>query len=179
MITALLILPLLLGPDTPAPAAKVAYYFGESKVSTVDGKPLGVMVSLVKREVKPAESTIVETVLVISSRPQEPIKEHVATLAVDGATFTSTEQGGAFTGTGQLIGKPWEWAAWTSTSKLALTNGGSVVSRDRVTDRGLSVSKDVLGPDGVVRVKIAEDLATIDGATYELLHAKLAPKAPR
>jgi len=162
--------------DGPAPAPKPTYYLGESRVMTADGKPLGSLVSLVRREVKPAESKIVETVLMVSSRPGEPIKEYVAVFSVAGSTFTVKEQGGAFAGDGDLVGKPWEWTAWNSTSKIPGPYGGTLRSRDRLTERGMAVTKELFGGDGALRIKFAEDYASIEGATYELLHAKLLPK---
>jgi hypothetical protein len=173
----ILIAATLFAADGPEP--KVTYYLGESKVSLADGKPLGNMVSLVKREVKPTESRIVETVMMLSSRPGEPTKEYVAVFAVKGSKFTMKEQGGAFEGDGELIGQPWAWTAWASTSKIPGQHGGTLVSRDKLTERGMAVTKELSGPDGVVRVRMAEDYASIDGATYELLHAKLMPKGSR
>ncbi len=173
MSLALLILTGLLA-DTHAPTT--TYYLGETQVKTGDGKPLGNMVSLVKREVIPADSKIIETVLMVSSYPGEPTKEFVAVFSVKGETFTMKEQSGAFAGDGELIGKPWAWTAWNSTSKVAGERGVTVVSRDKLNDRGMAVIKDVFSPDGTPRAKLVEDYATIDGATYALLRSKLAPK---
>jgi hypothetical protein len=161
------------------PASKATYYLGESKVATADGKPLGNMVMLVKRELRPAESRIIETVLMVSSRRAEPIKEYLTVMAVKGSRFTMREQSGAFSGSGELDGNAWEWNAWTSTSKMPGQNGGTIVSRDKLTERGMTTSKELSGPDGAVRVRFAEDYAAIDGATYELLHVKLLPREPR
>jgi hypothetical protein len=173
--TPLLILAILLA-DGPAPAAKVTYYFGESKVIRADGQPLGNLVSLVKREVIPAESKIVETVLMVSSQPREPVKEYVGVFSVTGAAFTLKEQGGAFEGEGELIGKPWEWTAWNTTSKLPGQRGGTLKSSNKMGGRGMAVSKELFSGDGSLRVKFAEDYAAIDGATYELLRSKLLPR---
>ena len=158
------------------PTAKTTYYLGESKVMRPDGLPLGNLVALVKREVKPAESTIVETVLMVSSRPGEPVKEYVTTLKVIGSKFTASEKSGGFEGVGELVGKPWEWTGWSSTSKLTGANGGMVKSTDTLGGRGLIIAKEVYSADGAMRVKITEDYASIDGATYELLRDKLMPK---
>jgi hypothetical protein len=161
------------------PATKATYYLGESKVTTADGKPMGNMVVLVKRELRPAESRIIETVLMVSSQRNEPIKEYLTVLAVKGSRFTMREQSGAFSGSGELDGNPWEWSGWTSTAKMPGQNGGTIISRDKLTERGMAVSKELNGPDGAVRVKFVEDYAAIDGGTYELLHAKLVPRDPR
>jgi hypothetical protein len=175
--TLTLIAATLLAAD--GPATKATYYLGESKVMTADGKSLGNMVMLVKRELRPAESRIIETVLMVSSRRDEPIKEYLTVLTVKGSRFTMREQSGAFSGSGELEGNPWEWSGWTSTSKMPGQNGGTIVSRDKLTERGMATSKELSGPDGTVRVKFAEDYAAIDGGTYELLHAKLLPREIR
>jgi len=158
------------------PEAKAMYYLGESQVTTADGRPIGNLVALVKREQFPSESKIVETVLMISSKPREPSQEYVGIFTVTGSSFTLKEQRGAFVGAGELTGSPWEWTAWTTTTR---SPGGVLKSQTRVTDRGLSVTKELLGPDGRPRIKYLEDYAAIDGGTYELFHAKLFPKSAR
>ena len=57
-----------------APAAKVAYYLGESTVRGADGKALGNLVALMKRELRPGESRIVETVAdrLVAARRADP-----------------------------------------------------------------------------------------------------------
>jgi hypothetical protein len=165
---------LLADGPAPAPAAKVAYYLGESKVRDADGKPLGNLVALVKRELRPGESRIVETTLLVSSRTGEPVQEHVAVSAVKGGAFTTKEQKGAFSGDGTLAGPAWGWTSWTSNTTLG-GGGGTLRARSQITERGMAVDKALLAPNGAVRVTFAEDYAAIDGATYELLRAKLLP----
>jgi hypothetical protein len=160
-----------------APAGSVAYYLGESTVRDADGKALGNLVALTKRELRPSESRIVETSLLISSRPGEPIQEYVTVSSVTGASFTLREQKGTFSGEGTLTGRPWAWSAWTSTANLG-PRGGTLRTRSQVTERGLAVDKARLGPNGAVLVTFTEDHAAIDGATYELLRAKMLPKEP-
>lgn len=164
---------IILAIVTAPPEAKATYYLAESKVFAPDGRPVGNLVSLVKRESYPDKSRIVETVLTLSSNPREMNREHVAIWTVDGQAFTLAEQGGAFTGRGELVGRPWEWTEWTTTTK---TPGGTIQARTRLTSRGLSASKEFLGPDGVPRLRYVEDLASIDGGTYELFREKLFPK---
>lgn len=163
--------------DGPAPAAKVAYYLGESKVRDADGKSLGNLVALVRRELRPAESRIVETTLLVSSRPGEPIQEYVAVSTVDagGGAFTLKEQKGTFSGDGTLAGPAWAWTSWTSTAALG-PGGDRVRTRAQLTERGMAVDKARLAPNGAVLVTFTEDHAAIDGATYELLRAKLLPR---
>jgi hypothetical protein len=177
MTMTLMILAAVLAPDDPSPApAKVTYYLGSTKVESADGRSIGHMASLVKREVIPSESKIVETVLRLSSKPGSEIKEIVAVLNVTGSKFTVKEKEGGFIGDGELTGEPWKWTAWNSTSKIPGPSGGTVKSRDKVTDRGMAVTKEVLGDDGAVRVRLIEDYVSIDGSAYDLLRAKLLPK---
>lgn len=161
------------GPP-PLPAARASYYLGEAKVFSPAGRPLGNLVTLVKRETFPSESKIVETVLTISSNPREPSREHVAVSVVEGATYKSRERGGAFAGNGDLTGKPWEWTSWTSTER---TQTAVVRSETKLTERGLTVNKELVGLDGGVRARYSESHASIDGGTYELFRDKLFPKA--
>src|SRR5262249_19990228 len=145
----------------------------ESAVRDADGKPLGNLVVLLRRETKPTESQVVETTLMISSRPGEPIQEYVATSTVNGASLTLKEQKGSFSGTGTLAGPAWAWTSWTTTTTVG---GGSLRSRFQVTERGLAGDKALLAPNGAIRVTFTEDYAAIDGGTYELLRAKLLPR---
>ena len=175
----LIVATLLADGPAPAPAGKVAYYLGESVVRNADGKAMGNLVALTKRELRPAESRIVETTLLVSSRPGEPIQEYVTVSNVSGATFTLKEQKGTFSGEGTLAGRPWAWTSWTSTANLG-PRSGSLRTKSQVTERGLAVDKARLGANGAVLVTYTEDHAAIDGATYELLRAKMLPReAPR
>lgn len=171
----LIVAPLLADGPVPAAEAKVAYYLGESTVRNADGKALGNLVVLAKRELRQAESRIVETTLMISSRPGEPIQEYVAVSTVNGAAFALKEQKGTFSGDGTLAGPAWAWTSWTSTANLS-PNGGSVRTRCQLTERGMAVDKARLAPNGATLVTFTEDYAAIDGGTYELLRAKLLPK---
>jgi hypothetical protein len=177
MSLALPLIVAILLADGPAPAAKAAYYLGESKVRDADGKSLGNLVALVKRELRPAESRIVETTLLVSSRAGEPIQEYVGVSTVNGAAFTLKEQKGAFSGDGTLAGPAWAWTSWTSTASLG--PGGTVRSRSQLTERGMAVDKTRLAPNGAVLFTFTEDHAAIDGATYELLRAKMLPREGR
>ncbi|HEY2157243.1 MAG TPA: hypothetical protein VGH33_16570 [Isosphaeraceae bacterium] len=175
----LIVATLLADGPAPASAAKVAYYLGESKVRNADGKPLGNLVALVKRELRPGEARIVESTLLLSSRGGEPVQEHVAVSSVKGETFTVKDQKGAFSGDGTLSGPAWAWTSWTSNTTLG-GGSGTLRARSQITERGMAVDKALLAPNGAIRVTFAEDYAAIDSATYELLRAKLLPaEGPR
>jgi hypothetical protein len=179
MIAALPLIVATLLADGPAPAAKVAYYLGESTVRNADGKALGNLVVLLKRELRPGEARIVETTLLLSSRAGEPVQEHVTISTVKGGSFALKERKGTFSGDGTLTGPAWAWTSWTTNTTLA-GGGGTLRARNQLTDRGMAVDKTLLAPNGAVRATFTEDHASIDGATYELLRTKLLPaEGPR
>jgi len=170
----------LLTAAGPAPEDETTYFLGESRVTAPDGKYLGSMVELVKRELRPSEGKIYEHVAVIDPRyPQS--KKFVAVCEVKGTTFAMTEQEKSFTGDGELTGDPWRWTAWRSTSHLA-SGIGTVESEDTLTEHALIVKKRFVGPDGKVRVHMAETLNRISKEMYDILDAKIVagppPKTP-
>jgi hypothetical protein len=151
------------------PAGETTYYFGESRMTTPDGKPIRTSLSLVKRVVNPNESRIEEHVLSITDKES---KAFVAIMEVKGKKFTMTERSNAFTGDGELVGEAWKWKEWKSTSKVV---GGTVTSEDKLTDQGLTAKKSFAGADGKVVVQFAESLKPISQQTYEILYTRLAP----
>jgi hypothetical protein len=151
------------------PAGEATYYFGESKMTTPDGKPIRTSLSLVKRVVNPNESRIEEHVLTITDRES---KAFVVVMEVKGKKFTMTERSNAFTGDGELVGEAWKWKEWKSTSKVG---GGTVTSEDKLTDQGLTAKKTFAGADGKVIFLFAESLRPISPQTYEILYTRLAP----
>ena len=84
------------------------------------------------------------------------------------------EQKGAFSGDGTLSGPAWAWTSWASNTTLG-GGGGTLRARSQITERGMAVDKALVAPNGAIRVTFTEDYAAIDGATYELLRAKLLP----
>jgi hypothetical protein len=152
-------------------AAEVSYFFGESKMTTPDGKPFRTSLSLVKRVVDPARGRIEEHVLSINERDT---RAFVVILEVKGNRFTVRERYNAFSGEGELICEPWKWKGWKSVTKLA-GDAGTVTSVDRITDQGLSVKKSYAGADRKVRFLFEESLRAISPKTYDILYARLAP----
>ena len=94
---------------------------------------------------------------------------------VGGASFTLKEEKGTFSGDGTLNGPAWAWTSWTSTARLG-PDGTAVRSRSQLTERGMAVDKARVAANGAVLFTFTEDYAAIDGATYELLRAKLLPR---
>ena len=180
MVAVFLLISVVLGPDGPnLPAASTVYYLGETQVKTAEGQPLGAMATLMKRDVRPADASIVETSLMLSSKRDEAVKEIRAVMRVAGSTFSLKEQGEGFTGNGTLNGPAWAWTSWTTTTRIPGRLGGTLVAKTVVSERGLTVVKAMLGDDGKPRVTFNEDYATIDDATYELLRSKLLPRGEK
>ena len=168
----LLILAMIAAP----PEAKATYYLGEWKVMTPEGRQVGNLVSLVKRESFPDESKLVETVLVISSNKTEPTREYAFICAVTGSSFVLKEKAGTIAGTGEWTGRPWDWTGWTTTTKIP---SGTLNAQTRVTERGMSASKEFVSANGQVQLRYVEEYMSIDGGTYELFHEKIFPKNAR
>lgn len=162
-----------------APAAATEYFHGTSEVYPLPraegAPPVATTRALISRTVDTARSVIVEDVVSEAGRGR-PAREYVVTMTVSGAAFTMEERAGAFRGTGTLEGPPWRWRAWTS--HAVLPDGGTVESRDRLTDAGLEVEKEYRGAHGAVLM--VEHFARIDHAAYDRLRAELgvAPAAP-
>jgi len=153
-------------------APTVDYFVGESKTTSPDGKPIRTTLSLVKRVVTPADNRIEEEVLSVTANG--PARLFVTILEVNGNKYTVTEKSKAFEGEGELIGEPWKWKEWKSVTKLP-GGAGTVTSEDKLTDRGMSAKKTFAGADGTIIFKFEDSLTRISPATYDILHAKLAP----
>ena len=174
---AALLLTLCLGvcyPQTSSPPQEqAAYYFGEAKITSPTGQPFGSTLSLVKRILKPAENRIIEQVVFLD--PRRPAEEHITVLDVKGSALSIKDEGGSFTGEGELQGKAWEWNSWKSNVKF--TDGkGTLKSEDTLTGNGIQAKKWFYRPDGKVSAVITEELKPISKEAYELLRSKLLQK---
>jgi hypothetical protein len=156
------------------PPATTDYFVGESRMTTPDGKPVRSTITLVKRELRPADGHVVETVATVPA--EGPVREFVTVLMVTKNKFTLTVEGDGLTGEGELTGEEWKWTQWKSTTKLA-GGRGTVVSEDRLTDRGLTVRKELRGPDGKVQFVFHEELPRVSKEAYDILHGRLVPPA--
>jgi len=154
------------------PTALVTCYTGTGAVKLPDGKQVATLEALARRTLDPANSAIVEE-FVNFGRKQE---RYVVTLRVDGSKFTMTEHNQAFTGTGELVGEPWHWTSWHSTSTLP--DGTRVESTDEVTADGIRVQKSVHGPDGALQVTISEEFKTISAEACAQRFADVSSAVP-
>jgi len=155
--------PTLVTPDTN-PAVTACY----QGVSSGAGQRVQ---TVARRTVDPAHHQIVEDVV---RGDAGSVKAFHVVFAVDGAAFTMTETGGAFTGTGTLTGAPWHWTSWTSRSSQRI--GGATIdveSRDELTCDGMVAHKEIR-KDGQVVATTIDELATIDCAGWDAVRAALA-----
>jgi hypothetical protein len=142
-------------------------------MSTPDGKLVRTSLSLVKRVVSKKDNQIEEYVLSVDEKDS---KAFAVTMEVKGSKLIVAERSGAFSGEGELVGEPWKWKEWKSVTKLA-GGAGTVTSEDKLTDQGLTGKKTFAGANGKVSLRFEDVLTSISPKTYEILHARLAPKA--
>jgi hypothetical protein len=148
----------------PADSPRARCYAGPSQIRLMpDDRPVGEGTIVARRTTDPAHATITEDVT--TTFPGQPVRSFAVTMAVSGSTFQMTERGGAFTGSGVLVGPAWAWTEWTSTSKLP--DGTVVTATDRTTPTGFAGDKTVASADGVARVKITETVTEIDCADFD------------
>jgi len=160
-------------PTAQAPAAASTEYFDGTSEIFPAGRPEGsppvaTNKVLIRRTVDPGRGLIEEAVVSEEGRGR-PVREFVVTMAVSGETFTMTERGGAFRGAGTLEGAAWGWTGWTSHAELP--DGGTVDSRDRLSEQGLEVEKEYRGARGSVRMR--ERFSRIDREAYARRRSEL------
>ena len=154
------------------PAIQTEYYLGESKMTTPTGQLIRTSLSLVKRILNKTENRIEEHVMTIDEKG--PPRSFVVTMDVRGAKCTLSEKSKSFEGEGELFGDAWAWKGWKTATRMA-GGMGTVVSEDKLTDRGITAKKTYAGADGKVQLHFEETLDRISAKTYEILAAKLTP----
>ena len=155
---------------TPAalPAASTACYAG---VTTAMGQRAR---TIARRTIDPAAGRIIEDVSHDDAGAHGARSFHVV-MMVQGDRFTMEEAGGAFTGSGTLVGEPWRWTSWSSSSRIAKANI-DVESDDELTPIGMKATKQIR-KDGKVLATTTEELATFDCAEWDKHVAALAVPA--
>jgi hypothetical protein len=146
------------------PVKAVRAYYGGGTVRGPKGEDYGATLTAAKRTIDPEASTIVEEVTNVSG--SQPAKDYVVTWKIQGNTFTLEENGGAFTGTGELHGDPWNWDGWTFTTTLD-KGMGTVNADEWITGEGLDSEKTFLLPNNSVGARISERVASIPVDEYE------------
>ena len=148
-----------------APVASTACYAGYSSGMGQRAR------TIARRTVDPAAHQIIE------DRSHDDAGAHGAksfhvVMTVDGDHFTMTESGGAFSGTGTLVGEPWQWSAWTSVSQIP-NAGITIESSDELTSAGMKATKQIK-KDGKLLATTTDELQTIDCADWDSVKAALA-----
>lgn len=151
-------------PVAPPPASTACY----AGYSTGMGQRAR---TIARRTVDPAAHQILEDVSHDDAGAHGAKSFHVV-MAVDGDRFTMTERGGAFTGTGTLVGPAWQWTAWTSTSQIPHTTI-TVASSDELTATGMRATKQIM-QDGKLLGTTTDELQTFDCAEWDKVLAQLA-----
>ncbi len=150
--------------DATAPASTSCY----QGVSRGAGQQVR---TLVRRAVDPAARQIVEDVV---HDDAGGLKRFHVVLTVEGARFTMTEAGTGVTGTGTLVGEPWRWTSWTSTSRRPGADAGiEIESHDQLTPTGKTARKQIRQA-GAVIATIDDELTTLDCAGWDAAAAQLA-----
>jgi hypothetical protein len=162
-----------IGQQAPSMSEQATFLFGEVRMSTPGGQPIGTSLSLVRRVLKPAEKRIVEVVATIE--PGRPVREYTAVFEVSESGFAIRDEEGTFAGTGVLTGKPWEWTGWSYEVEFTGARKGRLKGEDTLGAAGISVKKSFASPDGTVRVLFTEELKPISKAAYDILRGKLFP----
>lgn len=147
----------------------ITYYLVDATMTLPGGQKAGSSLSLVKRTLDREQSRIEERVVYL--RGQEPAREVVTTIKVEGSRVKLSSEG-AFDGEGELIGDPWHWTGMNFIAKLP--QGGQVVrGEDRYTDSGISADKRIYGPGDKLVIQIRESGTVISEVAYEQLRGRL------
>ncbi len=150
--------------STAPPAATTVCYAGMSSAGEHQAR------TIARRTLDPAARQIIEDVSHSETGAYGTKSFHVV-MDVDGDHFTMKETGGAFTGTGTLVGEPWQWTSWTSIAQIAEA-GVEVESRDELTPTGIQATKQI-HKDGKVVTTAVEQLTTFDCAAWDTAKAEL------
>ena len=171
------IAPLLLSLATlgQAPTDRTEYYLSESRVISPDGKPLGIIAGIVRREYRPGERKIVEMGIALDPAPGSLPTVTNIEWTVDGQSATITERSERINGKGKLTGPPWAWTDWTSTVTMKDVPG-TFRNTAKATPRGIATRTEQLDASGK-RLALFDQVDTkIRKETYDVLRAKLLPQ---
>ena len=177
-----LLIPLLAAeaqaPATPAaPAARVEYYLTEVRIQAADGKVLGAMVGLGRREYDPAGATIEQRDIALDPAPGAlpTVVTLDWTVASGGATAEIRSRDGRISGRAKLTGPAWAWTGWTWSGTMKDVPG-TFRNATRVTRRGLATRSERVDDAGK-RLEVFDQFDTkISKETYDVLRARLLPQ---
>lgn len=185
MISALPMIAMALLAQAPSPApapgegptARVDYYLSEVRIQSPDGKALGAMVGLGKREYRPAEGTIAQMDIALDPAPGAlPTVVNLEwTVSDDGATAAIKSLDGRVSGRARLAGPRWSWTAWSWDGTMKDVPG-TFRNATRATRRGWATRTERVDASGK-RLEVLDQFDTkITRETYDVLRARLLPQ---
>lgn len=160
----------------PLPPPRVEYYLSEARVFSADGKPVGILTGLVRREFRPADRKIVETQIALDPAPDALPTVVTLEWVVDdqGDTASIGEQNERVRGKGRLAGPAWGWTSWSSNIVMKEVPG-IFKNTAKVTPRGVSIHTEQVDAEGK-RLSVFDEVDTkIRKETYDLLKGRLLP----
>ncbi len=132
---------------------------------------------VLRRRAEPAAGRIVEDILRRDPRPEAPPRLYTVVYRVaDDGSYTFSETGDEFAGTGELTGPAARRSGWTSHTRLP--SGIAVEESAHLRADGvLEIVRDVSGPDGqeVMTLREAAEPLTADDCTGRLTAAAPPP----
>ncbi len=176
-MTTLLIALLATAQGPAAPAARVDYYLTEVRIQSAEGKALGAMVGLGKREYKPIERTIEQMDIALDPGPGAlpTVVIYEWSVSDDGAAAEVKSRDGRITGRARLVGPAWAWTEW-SWSGAMKDVPGTFRNATKSTRRGLLTRSERVDEKGK-RLEVYDQVDTkITKETYDVLRARLLPQ---
>jgi hypothetical protein len=169
---------LMLATLAQAPAAaRTEYYLSESRVSSPDGKPLGALAGLIRREYRPDAGTIVEQSIALDPAPDSlpTVVTLEWTVDADGEMAILKERTGKISGRARLVGKPWAWTEWSWTGTMKDVPG-TFRTVSKLTTRGASTRTERVDAAGK-RLEVFDQVDTkISKESYDVLRSRLLPQ---
>jgi hypothetical protein len=159
------------------PAARVDYYLSEVRILGPDGKALGAMAGLGKREYKPAEGIIEQMDIALDPAPDALPTVAILewTVAPDGTTAEVASRDGRVKGRARLDGPRWAWNAWAWNASMKDVPG-TFRNTCKATRRGWSTRSERVDASGK-RLEVLDQVDTkISKETYDVLRARLLPQ---
>jgi hypothetical protein len=162
--------------QTPT-SPRIDYYLSEVRIQSADGKVLGAMVGLGKREYKPDERRIEQMDIALDPAPGALPTVTVVdwTVSGDGGSAEIKDHDGRLKGRARLVGPAWAWTEW-SWSGTMKDVPGTFRNATKVTRRGLLTRSERVDEKGK-RLEVYDQVDTrITKETYDVLRRRLLPE---
>jgi hypothetical protein len=143
-------------------AASTEYYYGTSSTTSPDGKIAysPPVMTLVRREILPAEKRIVETAV-------REGRSLVTTLErVEEGRFAAHSSDASFDGIVEFEGTEWRWAGWKYSLELP-DGGGRIEGNGKIDGKWLEADRFFVSGSGERRARVTDRLARITAEEFE------------